>query len=223
MRVLDRAVLVAGVVTAAAVLVVGQASASPLDTTYTVAAGSAASGSAVALTGTATGTASAPAITFTDTTTNQVLNCVSGTAPGSTTVGTGLSGTGIATIDGANTTWTSCTGPLGLAFTVSGAGTWTLNATGPTANGSTPGTITGASAAVNDPGICSFNVNGGVTGSYTNSPPTLNVAADSSTLTISNVNGCLGIINEGDSATFVGSYSIAANDSASNPVTVTSS
>jgi len=223
MRVLDRAVLVAGAVAATAVLGVSQASAAPLDTTYTVAAGSAASGSAVALTGTATGTASAPAITFTDTTTNQVLNCVSGTAPGSTTVGSGLSGTGLATIDGANTTWTSCTGPLGLAFTVAGSGSWVLNATGPTSGGVTPGTITSAGASVSDPGICSFNVSGSVTGSYTNSPATLSVAADNSTLTISNVNGCLGIINEGDSATFVGSYSIAANDAANNPVTVTSS
>lgn len=222
MRVLDRAVLVAGVVAATVVLGVGQASA--VDLSYTVTAGSAASGSTVALTGTATGTASAPAITFTDTTTNQVLNCVSGTAPGTTTVGAGQSGAGLATIDGASTTWTSCTGPLGLAFTVSGSGSWILNATGATAGGTTPGTITSASASVSDPGICSFDVSGSVTGSYTNgSPATLSVAADNSTLTISNVNGCLGIINDGDAATFVGAYQIAANDAANNPVTVTSS
>lgn len=221
MRVLDRAVLVAGAVAAVAVLGASQASA--VDLSYTVAAGSAASGTAVALTGTATGTASAPAITFTDTTTNQVLNCVSGTAPGSTTVGSGLSGSGLATIDGANTTWTSCTGPLGLAFTVAGSGSWVLNATGATSDGVTPGTISSASAAVSDPGICSFNVTGSVTGSYTNSPAALNIAADNSTLTISGVDGCLGIINDGDNATFVGSYAIAANDAANNPVTVTSS
>lgn len=222
MRAMARAVLVAGGVAAAAVLGVSQASAA--DFTYTVAAGSAASGSSVAITGTASGTASAPAITFTDTTTNQVLNCVSGTAPATATVNSGLAGTDLATIDGASTTWTNCTGPLGLGFTVAGSGSWDVNATGETVGGATPGTITGASAAVDDPGVCSFDVNGSVEGTYTNgTTSTLSTSATGSTLTISNVSGCFGIINEGDSATFVGTYQITANDTANNPVTITSS
>ncbi|HVV24948.1 MAG TPA: hypothetical protein VHF06_36290 [Pseudonocardiaceae bacterium] len=222
MRALARVVLVAGGVATAAVLGVSQASAA--DFTYTVAAGSAASGSTVAITGTASGTASAPAITFTDTTTNQVLNCVSATAPATTTVGTDLPGADLATIDGASTTWTNCTGPLGLGFTVTGAGNWDVNGTGETTGGVTPGSITGASASVDDPGVCSFDVNGDVQGDYTNgtSTSTLSVVADGSTLTISNVSGCFGIINDGDSATFEGTYQIAANDSGDNPVTITS-
>lgn len=222
MRALARSVLVAGGVTAAAVFGVSQASATTF--TYAVAAGSAASGSSVAITGTASGTASAPAITFTDTTTNQVLNCVSGTAPATATVGTGLSGTDLATIDGASTTWSTCTGPLGLAFTVTGSGSWDVNATDETVGGVTPGTISGASATVDDPGVCTFDVTGTVDATYTNgSTSTLAVSADNSTLTVSNVNGCFGIINEGDSASFVGTYQVTGDDPANNPVTITSS
>lgn len=207
----------AAVVTgAAAALALGASSASAA-TTFTVKAGSAPSGTTVAVKGVTTG--SSPQVTFVDTTSGTTLNCTSSSATGSVKTGTGLSGTGIATINGAGIVFSSCTGPLGLNLTVKGAGTWKLNAT----SGSTTavkGTLTGVSATVSGSG-CSFSVAGSVAGSYTNSTQALAFPGTTSGLKISNVNGCFGLVNSGDVASYKASYKLTATTAAYNPVKVT--
>lgn len=186
--------------------------------TYSVSAGSAKAGTTVAITGKTTG--ASPQIHFSDVTTGQSLTCTSGTAPGTTKVGKGLGGSGIGHITGPKTTWNGCTGPAGLKFTVTGAKTWNINATS-YSGGVSKGTISAVSATVNDPGVCKFTVTGSVPITYTNSSTTLAVTGGSS-LKISAVTGCLGIINGGDKASFKGSYKLTASVKADNPVHITS-
>jgi hypothetical protein len=207
--------LVAGLA-AVAFLCASQASAT---TTWTVKAGSASAGTIVAITGTTVGTS--PQIHFKDVTSGQTLTCASGSAPGTTKVGKGLSGTGIGHINGPQTKWNTCTGPAGLKFVVTGINTWNLNAASYTAP-VTKGTITNIKATVVDSGVCSFTVTGKVAVSYSNSTHKLTVPGTTASLSISNVSGCLGIINSGDHAWFKGTYALKANNSAFNPITITS-
>jgi hypothetical protein len=202
----------------AAVALVCAAQASAV-TTWTVKAGSAAAGTTVAITGKTIGTS--PQIHFKDVTSGQTLTCASGTAPGTTKVGTGLSGTGIGHINGPKTKWNTCTGPAGLTFVVTGINTWNLNAgtyTAPVTHGS----ITNVKATVVDSGVCSFTVTGKVAVSYSNSTHVLTVPGTTATLTVSGVSGCLGIINNNDKASFKGAYKLTANTTANNPITITS-
>ncbi len=82
-----KTIVVAGA--AAATMAIGIMPANAVGT-WTVTAGSAATGTAVAIKGTTTG--ASPQIHFTDTTTSTDLTCDSGTASGTTTTGSGLSG-----------------------------------------------------------------------------------------------------------------------------------
>lgn len=154
---------------------------------------------------------SAGATLLTDTTTGTQLTCTSSTAAGNSTRGTGLSGTNIARIT--STTFSNCTGPAGITFTVTHSGTWTLNAVS-YSGGVTTGTITGISARLSGP-LCSATVTGSVQARFTNSnfatPPsaaTLQILTTGSTLRISSVSGCFGLIRNGDAATFSGTYRI---------------
>lgn len=201
---------------AAALLCAAQAQAT---TTWTVKAGSAAVGKTVAITGKTIGTT--PQIHFKDATSGQTLTCNSGTAPGTTKVGKGLSGTGIGHINGPKTTWNTCTGPAGLKFKVTGINTWNLNALSYAAP-VTKGSITNVKATVVDQGVCSFTVTGRVGVSYSNKTRVLTVPGSAATLKISNVSGCLGIVNNGDHASFKGKYKLTANNSAFNPIKITS-
>lgn len=188
--------------------------------TWTVTAGTAAAGHAVAIKGTTTGPA--PQITFVDTTTNTTLTCASGTAPGSTTTGSGRSGTAIGTINGPGTTWTGCTGPLGIALNPKGVGTWNINArTYNAGTGTTTGTITGANARVTGNG-CAFTVKGSVPITYKNSTRILTVKPTAANLAVSNVSGCFGAVNPGDKASFSGKYLLKANIATFNPIHITS-
>lgn len=170
-------------------------------------------------------TGDAPQITFVDTDANVTLNCASGAASGTLNVGQ-VSGSDIATIS--STAWNTCTGPLGLSFTVAGSGDWFLNATGDTdANGTTAGNISNINAHVADPGICEFDVTGSVDGSYTNgtSSGTLDLPGTTSTLTISNVTGplcALAGLSDGHHASFKATYDVAADNASFNPIQVTS-
>ena len=191
---------------------------------YNVSAGSAPAGTVVGYTATTTG--ASPQVTFTDTTPliDVVLNCESASAPGTVTVGTLLSGTGIGTVNGPGTVWNTCTGPGGLVLTVTGAGTWGLNATGDTAGGVTPGSITAVNAHVE--GDCAFDVTGSVDGTYTNgtSTGTLTLPGTTSTLTISNTSpGCAFVgVADGHKASFKATYQVAADTAAYNPIQITS-
>src|SRR5437870_4349827 len=64
--------------------------------------------------GQATGTATN--VTLKDVRTGSTLTCASSTAQATVQSGSGLSGTGIATVT--SSTYTNCAGPLGLSFSV---------------------------------------------------------------------------------------------------------
>jgi hypothetical protein len=69
-------------------------------------------------------TSTEPDVFIQDTTSGINWSCDSGSGNGSTTVGSGRSGAGIAQLDGTATTWTNCVGPLGIELDFVFADTW---------------------------------------------------------------------------------------------------
>lgn len=211
-----KALCLAGAASAAVVIAASPAVAA---TTYTVTAGSAPNGTKVSFTGKTTG--ATPQVHFSDTTSSQDLTCDSGTAKGSTTTGTARPANGIATITGSAFKLTNCTGPGGLPLFVTGSGIWKLNATSYNATtGTTTGTITNIAAHVqtSDGTTCAFDVSGTVTATFKNSTQVLAVKTTNSTLMLSNVQGCFGLLNNGDHATFRANYKVSATKAAYRPI-----
>src|SRR5579859_6412980 len=102
-------------------------------------------------------TAKAGKTTLKDTNTGSTLSCASSSGKGSLKSGSGLSGTGIGSITALS--FSTCTGPLGLTFTVKTAHfPWHLNAVS-FSSGVTTGTITGIHATLTGAG-CSAVVDG---------------------------------------------------------------
>ena len=205
-----------GVLSAAALVAFG-APAAFAASSYNVTAGSAPADTIIRYTATST------QVTFKDTTGGTTLNCASASATGTVTVGTNLSWTGIGTVDG--TVWNTCTGPGGSSFTVTGSGTWGLNATGNTVGGVTPVSVTGVNLHV--AGGCNFDYTGSIAGTYTNgtSNGTLTLPGTTSGLMISNVSGSLcSTVNiaNGHSASLKASYQVVADTGAYNPIRITS-
>jgi hypothetical protein len=196
---LKRAAFAVGV--AATVVAVGASSSSAATWTATIGGVATGSGAYTA--------ASTTSLKLTDTTTNITVTCTTGTAKGTVPqLGHNVSPTPIATITG--TTWTSCTG-AGLTFAVTQVGTWNLNATSYTSP-TTKGNLTGISAKLSATG-CTFNVTGATDGSYTNGTQILSVApvaGSGHTLSISGVSGCFGVVANGHTASFSGSYKVSA-------------
>jgi hypothetical protein len=166
-------------------------------------------------------TGSAGTTTLKDTNTGNTLSCAS-----SATKATLKSGSGKTNPIGKITsvTFSNCTGPGGLTFTVttsaSSTNPWKLNATS-FLNGVTHGNITGIRATLSGSG-CSATVagttatsNGKVKGTYTNSTGILKVSGGN--LHIWNVSGCLGLINSGDGSTFTGKYTITPKQKITSP------
>jgi len=195
--------------TAAAAATIGLGASQALAATWTVKPGG-------AITGTSGTT------TLKDTSTGSVLTCKSSKATGTVKSGSGLSGTGIGSIKTA--TFSTCTGPLGLTFTVTtGHLPWHLNAVS-YSSGVTHGTITGIHATLSGSG-CSAVVdgtgatanNGKVSGTYTNSTHQLKILTTGGNLHVYNVSGCAGLINSGDSTTFSATYAIAPGQTITSP------
>ena len=205
-----------GVLSAVALVAFG-APAAFAASSYNVTAGSAPADTIIRYTATST------QVTFKDTTGGTTLNCASASATGTVTVGTNLSWTGIGTVDG--TVWNTCTGPGGSSFTVTGSGTWGLNATGNTVGGVTPVSISGVNLHV--AGACTFDYTGSIAGTYANgtSSGTLTLPGTTSGLLISNVSGSsCGFINiaNGHAASFKATYSVVADTPAYNPIRIIS-
>ncbi|MFC8449203.1 hypothetical protein [Kitasatospora sp. NPDC057223] len=193
---------------------------------FTAAAGLAASPASAAPTwSTSPGgafTAKALSPKLTDTKTGTKLTCTSSAAAGNIAVGSGLSGVAIATIT--SVSWASCSGPLGITFTVTPQGLpWTLNALSyNAATGTTTGTLTGVKAHISGAG-CTADFYGPtsttaatLTGTYTNSNSTLTLSGGD--LHAYNVSGtCLGLINNGDAATYNAGYALAAPQAITSP------
>ncbi len=166
-------------------------------------------------------TGSAGKTTLLDTTTQQTLSCVS-----SATMATLKTGSGQTNPIGKITsvTFSTCTGPGGLAFTVttSASATTPWKLAGNTFSGGvTHGKITGIKASLSGAG-CSATVGGTTatstgttTGTYTNSTGILKVSGGN--LHVWNVSGCLGLINSGDGTTFTGKYTISPKQKITSP------
>jgi hypothetical protein len=131
---------------------------------------------------------------------SSTLSCTGGTGKVTIANGTGLSGTGIGTIP--SITYSGCTGPLSISFTVTQVGTWTLNAASYAA-GVTTGTITNVDAKLSG-SLCTAEVTGTVTATYTNATGTLAVSPDGNLLTVKSAS-CLGVLKAGDVVKYTGS------------------
>jgi hypothetical protein len=166
-------------------------------------------------------TAKAGTTTLKDTKTGSTLTCSSSSGKGTAKKGSGLSGTGIASITAMS--FTNCTGPLSLTFTVKAAHfPWHLNAKS-FKSGVTTGTITGIHATLTGPS-CSAVVdgtsatanNGMVTATYTNSTGKL-ATTGAGNLHIYNVKRCAGLIGSGDGSSFKGSYTVSPKQTITSP------
>jgi hypothetical protein len=163
--------------------------------------------------------------TLKDTTTGTSLTCTSSAAKTTLRSGSGLSGTAIGSVT--SISFAKCTGPLGLAFTVTaGALPWHINAVSfNSTTGVTTGTLTGVHASLSGSG-CTAVVdgtgatanNGRVAITYTNSSHTLKVLTTGGNLHIYNVSsGCAGAIKSGDAASQSAAYVITPAQTITSP------
>lgn len=169
-------------------------------------------------------TATAGSTTLADTRTGVALTCASSTAAGSLKSGTGLSGSRLGSV--ASITFTSCTGPAGITFTVTSSHLpWHLNAVSfNSSTGVTTGTISGIHAMLSG-STCTATVdgtsptknNGKVAVTYTNSTGVLKVLTTGGNLHIYRVSGCFGLIASGDPAAFSGSYTVSPTQTITSP------
>jgi hypothetical protein len=109
-----------------------------------------------------------------------------------------------------------CAGPLGVVHTTVQALPYKIKVDSRTnSTGKTDGMITGVKVHVSMTG-CSFDVTGSAPGFYTNSTHKLTVTKNlpitplnTARLTVSNVVGCGGLVNNGDHPTFTSTYTVS--------------
>ena len=166
--------------------------------------------------------ASAGKTSLKDVNTGAVLSCTSSKSTGTLKSGHGISGTNLGSIK--TLTFSGCTG-VGLTFTVTNSGfPWTLHGTAFNAtSGVTTGNITGIKSHLSGPG-CSADVRGATVTStgkvkvtYTNGTHKLKMLASGGTLHVFNVNGCAGLINNGDATQFTGTYTVSPAQTITSP------
>jgi hypothetical protein len=189
--------------------------------------------SAVALTATMALAAAAPTFTvkpggkytgkagktvLVDNQTKTKLQCKSASAKGKLKSGKKLAGKNIGTIT--SSSFNTCTGPLGLTFKVKQSGTWNLTVTKYNkTKGVATGFISNIKATLSGPS-CSATVTGSTDGTFTNKTDTLAVKAVAKSghvLKISKVNGCLGLVKNGNTSSFTGSYKITPKQKITSP------
>jgi hypothetical protein len=192
----------------ARVLVTGAAAAAALALSATTAFASSATTFSVSPGGKYT--ASAGKTVLQDNKSKTVLTCKSASAKGTLKKGKGLAGAKIGTIT--SSAFNKCTGPLNLSFKVKQGGTWELNVTKYNSKtGVATGNISNIKATLSGTG-CSATVTGATDATYTNKTGVLAVKAVAKSghlLKISKVNGCAGLISNGDTSNFTGSYKIS--------------
>jgi len=156
-----------------------------------------------------------------DKTSGTTVTCSTSTMTGSLKSGKGLAGKGIGTVT--SVTFNNCT-VLGQTVSLaSGTVAWKLNAASYT-SGVTHGTITGIHLAISS-SVCSATIdgtsgtahNGLVKITYTNSTHKLKILAAGDNLHVYNVNGCLGVIANGDSGSITGSYAVSPAQKITSP------
>lgn len=155
-------------------------------------------------------TAAAGKTVLKDNKSGTVLTCKSASAKGTLKKGKGLAGKNIGTIT--SSSFNKCSGPLSLTFKVKQSGTWDLTVTKFSSKngGVATGFISNTKALLTGPG-CSATVTGSTDATYSNKTATLAVKAVAKSghlLKISKVNGCAGLISNGDTSDFTGSYKL---------------
>jgi hypothetical protein len=160
--------------------------------------------------------ATAGKTTLTDTTTGTILNCSSSTMSGTLKRGGGLPGSGIGSIAAAAY---DCATPIGnIRLTARGL-PWHLNRTGVS-----HGTIShvqlalllpGCSAAIN--GTSSTTSNGAVAVTHANATGKLKVLPAGGSLHWYHVNGCAGLVADGDPAALSATYAISPAQTITSP------
>jgi len=169
-------------------------------------------------------TAKAGTTTLKDTNTGTVLTCTSSSSSGTLKSGHGISGTNLGSIS--KLSFSGCTGPLGLTFTVTNSHfPWTLSGTAFNAtSGVTTGFISGIHSKLSGP-ACTALVdgtgatanNGKVKVTYTNGTGKLKVLTTGGNLHVYNVVGCAGLIHSGDATTFSGTYTVSPKQKITSP------
>lgn len=169
-------------------------------------------------------TAKAGTTKLKDTATGSVLQCASSSSSGTLKKGSGISGSNLGSITALS--FSNCTGPLGLTFTVTNSHfPWTLSGSSfNSTSGVTTGHISGIHATLSGPG-CSADVDGTADGAnngkvkvtYTNSTGKLKVAAGGGNLHVYNVSGCANLINSGDATQFTGTYTVSPKQTITSP------
>jgi len=167
--------------------------------------------------------ASAGTTKLTDVNSGAVLQCTSSKSTGTLKSGSGISGTNLGSIK--TLTFSGCTGPFGLVFTVTNSNfPWTLHGTAFNAtSGVTTGNITGIKSHLSGTG-CSADVRGATATSagkvkvtYTNGTHKLKVLGGGGTLHVFNVNGCAGLLTNGDATRFTGTYTVSPAQTITSP------
>jgi hypothetical protein len=168
-------------------------------------------------------TAKAGKTTLKDVNTGSVLTCQSSSSSGTLKSGKGISGTSLGSIS--KLSFNTCTGPLGLTFTVTNKHfPWNLSGTAYNAtSGVTTGFISGIESTLTGPSCSAFvagttaTTPGKVKVTYTNGTGVLKVLASGGTLHVWNVAGCAGLINSGDATQFSGSYTVSPKQKITSP------
>jgi hypothetical protein len=109
-----------------------------------------------------------------------------------------------------------CSGPLGVVHTTVQALPYSIKVDSTTnSTGKTDGMITGVKVHVSM-STCAFDTTGSAPGFYTNSTHKLTVTKNlpitplnTARLTVSNVVGCAGVVNNGDHPTFTSTYTVS--------------
>jgi hypothetical protein len=167
---------------------------------------------------------------LTDPKAHVTLKCTSSSTKATLKKGHHLSGAGIGSITALS--FTNCTGPFGLKFSVNSSASakkpWKLNALKYNKKtGVTTGTITGIHAtlvgkggvgctAVVD-GTGAVKDNGSVDITYTNHTHKLVVQAGGDNLHIYDVKGCLGLIGNGQASSFTATYVVSPGQTITSP------
>ncbi|MFF1926199.1 hypothetical protein ACFVW8_37240 [Streptomyces sp. NPDC058221] len=144
------------------------------------------------------------------------LECASSDVTAGSLQATSATGAGIGTIG--NITFTDCS-VGGIPFTVTmNATPWLINAESPNASNSNwvDGSVSSISAKISGVG-CSATFTGKVHGHYANDIGALVIDGTGTDLVASNAS-CLGLINNGDVASFVASFHTTVTSTGTSPV-----
>jgi hypothetical protein len=140
------------------------------------------------------------------------LKCTKSTGKASVANGTKTGSSPVTIGSVTSLSFSGCTGPLGPVTVSVHKLPYKLQIDSKTVSGKTDGIVAGVNTSIAS-AACSLTVTGSAPGYYNNSNHTLNLTPslptkplNSARLTVSNVSGCLGAINNGDHPTFKATY-----------------